>query len=240
MDEALRLTKQTIETRSARFRDLVVLVVGLAAACLVCTLVLRSWEPLLGLLLLVPLAGVFVWRDASLVNDWRRGIAELWIHDRLELEIFSTAVRGIPIFPSGMLGGMLAILPTKERGVGTAAFSRAMREALAGALELIGRCQRDQTALSTLAYTIGLTSLALALLRHSWMPLAGLLLLVPIRSLGFRIAVLRFRPWWRRVRELLPRECERSAFIEAAGRLDWEPIPAATKRRLLRSCGSAP
>src|SRR5208337_5049595 len=111
MDEALRLTKQAIERRSARFRNLVVGVVLLVTICLVCSLILLSWKPLLGLLLLIPLSGGFVWSDASLVNGWRRSIAELWFRDSLNLDIFSTAVRGMPIFPPGTLGGMLAVLP---------------------------------------------------------------------------------------------------------------------------------
>jgi hypothetical protein len=239
MDEALRLTERTIEARSARFRDLIVGLVVVAVVSLVCALVCRSWKPLLGLYLLVPLSGGFMWSDAALVDGWRRRIAALWRRDGLNLDIFSTAVRGMPIFPPRTLGGMLAVLPTTERGITAAALSSPMREALAGTMDTIGHCQGDRTALATLAHTIGLASLSSALLLPSWLPMVGLLLIPPIRGAGHGIAVLRFRRRWRRVRELLPGDGERRALVEAAARLDWNPIPATTKQKLLGSLGSA-
>jgi hypothetical protein len=238
MDEAIRLTKQTIEARAARFRKLVVGVVGLVATCLVCALAFLSWKPLLGLLLLVPLVCMFLWRDAALVNKWQRGIIDLWVSGDLNIDVFSRAVRSMPIFPPRTLDGMLAALPTRENGITLAALSPRLRKALAGTLEAVGRFQRERMALATLTYTIGLLCVAVALLRQSWMPLVGLLLIVPIQVAGRGIAVLRFRRRWRWLRELLPEDDERKALVETAGRLDWEPVPAAMKQRLLRSLGS--
>jgi hypothetical protein len=63
--------------------------------------------------------------------------------------------------------------------------------------------------------------------------MVGLLLIPPIRGAGHGIAALRFRRRWRRVRELLPGDRERRALVEAAARLDWDPIPATTKQKLL-------
>jgi hypothetical protein len=238
MGEAVRLTKQTMEKRAARFRDLVVGVVGLVLLCLLCALFFLSWKPLLGTLLLVPLSGAYLCRDISLVNDWQRGITGLWVHGGLDLDTFATAIRGIPYLPPRMLGGMLDALPTKERGIAGALLTPPLREALAGILDVIGRCQWDGTFLATLGYATGLGSAALAMLQHSWMPLAGLLLVFPIQGAGLWIVTLRFRNMWRRIRTLLAGESDVVAIMNAAGCLDWDPIPPRMKQKLLLPPGS--
>jgi hypothetical protein len=237
MDEAIRLTKQTIEARSARFRNLVVGVVVLSMSSLVCALAFLSWKPVLGTLLLLPFVSTFLWRDAALVHNWRRGITDFWVSDDLNLDVFSRAIRGMPIFPPATLDGMLAELPTSEHGIMPAALSPRLREALAATLDAVGRLQRDRMALSALAYTIGLSGLVAATLRLSWEPLAGLLLILPTHVVGRGIAVGRFRRRWQFSRGLLQGEDERRALAENASRFDWEPIPAAMKQSLLGSMG---
>ena len=102
--------------RAARFRNLVVAVVAVVGACLSCAAVLVSWKPLLGVLSLVTVVGAFLWADDRLVDDWRRKIADLWVHQGLDLDIFAKAMGGFPCSPRALLG-MLGTLPTKKTGI---------------------------------------------------------------------------------------------------------------------------
>ncbi|HEX8200215.1 MAG TPA: hypothetical protein VF590_06985 [Isosphaeraceae bacterium] len=196
---------------------------------------LLSWKPLLGLLYLVPLVGAFLWGDARLVARWQRRIAELWVRRELELDNFAVALRSNPILPPGMLSGMLATLPSQEAGPRTGQMTPAIREAVAARAQTILHCQSDRTALGTLGSLLGFTSLVAAAALQSWALLGGLLLTPLVLATGLWSPTLRFRRWRQRVRAILPQESEREELVALASRLDWESIPAESKRKLLLS-----
>jgi len=240
MNEALQLTKHTIDARAARFRNLVVAVVAVVGACLLGAAVLVSWKPLLGVLLLVTLVGAFLWADDRLVDDWRRKITGLWVHQGLDLDIFARAMRGIPIFPPRVLLGMLRTLPTKETGISAAGLTPPLRQAVGEALSTISRCHADRTALATLAYTAGLASLAWAAIIGSWVPVAGCLLALPLLGLSHASTSLRLRSWQWQVRQILPEETDRRSFAAIARQLDWGSIPSPRKEKWLDSLAQGP
>ena len=101
----------------------------------------------------------------------------MWTEEGLDLEIFAECIAGIRMLPPGTLGAMLATLPTGDH-------APAMKHALAVTLTSIHRGESDRTCFGVLAYTAAAAAVAAAVLKWSWMPLAGVLLVVPLFAMA--------------------------------------------------------
>jgi hypothetical protein len=234
--EAMDLTTATIDRRAARFRNLVVLLVILVAVSLLGAVLRLSWLPLLGLLALLPLCGFFIFLDTGLVNRWRQQVLEMWAEERLNLDGFTQAISSLRALPPQTVQGMLGSLPTKERTPAAAKPSPALRRALAATVNTIHRCENDWTGLVSIAYTLGVASLALAAVVESWRPLAGALLVAPVLAAAWGFKAARWRRWRRTVLALHRRHgLEWTTFLPAANQLDWGSVPDRKKQRLLDS-----
>ena len=82
--QAMQWTADALGRRLVRFRNLTITVGIVILVSLVASIALRSWRPLLGLLVLVPLCGVFWCRDATWVGRWQGRILALWCEGRLD------------------------------------------------------------------------------------------------------------------------------------------------------------
>ncbi len=161
LNEATTITTQTLALRAARFRNFVVAVVAVALAAMLWALLQTSWQPLLGLILLVPLCGAFLYLDARTVHRWQDHILETWAQDKLDLDIFSDTLTAIRALPPRTLRAMLDTLPNLQH---TATNTCDDRHALAASLQRENRRQSNRTLIVTLAYTAGLAALALVVI----------------------------------------------------------------------------
>jgi len=236
LKEAVSITTRAIDARAAHFRNLVIVVVGVAIISLIWGAFLASWQPLLGLLFLVPLCATFLYIDITLLNRWQRQIIDMWVQELLDLEIFSETMLTLRVLPQRVLKGMLGTLPTKENGLSVGHITPGIRKALAVTLQTINRCQNDRMALVAFAYIISCTFLVLAGIRWSLPSLLGLLFVLPL------IAAFKWTNDWRfqRLRKQImamkqDQGIELSNYVEVAAQLDWESIPHKKKDRLLSS-----
>lgn len=224
---------EIIQARTALFRNLVVSVVVLASIPIIWALVRLSLVPLGTLVLLVPLCGAFLYLDHRLVQDWRAQLLTMWAEGSLDLKLLTETIVQVRMLPPGMLRDMLDTLP-KRLGPGRA--PEGMRRAVTHTLRTLERCQGDRTAFVTAAYSLGLAALDSAAILRSWSPMLGLLLIPAIVGAGRWLEALRLRRWSRRMSETLQGHGrEARAIVEALALLDWAPIPARKKARLLDS-----
>jgi hypothetical protein len=227
--DAVDLTTRTIDRRAFHYRNLVVLLVLVVVVCVVWAGVSGSGLPLLGWLLLLPLCGGFLVFDSHLVNRWRERILRMWTEEELDLKIFAECIASIRMLPLGTLGAMLATLPPSDH-------APAMKHALAVTLTSIHRGESDRTSLGILAYTAAAAAVAAAVLMWSWMPLAGVLLVVPLFAMARVVRAARWRGWHRALVALQREQgLEPANFVEVSAKLDWGSIPAEEKHRLLHS-----
>ena len=225
LKEAVSITTQAIDARAARFRNLVIVVVGVAIISMVWAVFRMSWQPLLALLILMPLCAAFLYLNIALVNHWQEQIVDMWVRKLLDLDIFSCTLKS-----------MFCPLRNNQNALTSGQIPPATRKALAMTLKTISRCQNDRTAFVAFAYILCCTFLALAGIRWSLPPLLGLLFVLPL------IAAFKWTNDWRfqRLRKQIvgmkqDQGIELSNYVEVAAQLDWKSIPHMKKDRLLSS-----
>jgi hypothetical protein len=111
MQAAIQATLTTIRNRARFYRNLVVCVSAVLIVSLILAAVFRSVIPLMGLSLLVPLAGTYFVLDNRLTRLWSKQILELWAEGKLNLTAFSSVISAHPYVPPATLEGMLGVLP---------------------------------------------------------------------------------------------------------------------------------
>ena len=192
-NEAVKLTTQTINTRTVRFRNFVIAVVVVALGSVVWASIQWSWKPLLGLLLLVPLCGAFLYLDARLVHQWRQQVLEMWAQENLDLKTFSSAMSTIRTLPERTLRGMLDTLPNPQNMSKNGNLAPADRKALVLSLQTSSRQQNNRTLLTTITYTLGLATLALVAIQGFVQPLVVLPLILLAIGVTKWLNEFRFR-----------------------------------------------
>jgi hypothetical protein len=234
--DALELTTRTIDRRAFYFRNLVVLLVLAVLVFVVWAIVQLSGLPLLGLFLLLPLCGGFLLLDTYLVNHWRNRVLQMWAEEQLHLGAFIKSISTVRMLPPGTLTAMLATLPTSNPSAAAGKLSPAMKRALAVTLMTIHRCECDRIGFANLGYLVGAAAFVTAVIKWSWIPLVGVLLVLPIFA-GLRcLQAARWRRWHRTLASL-GREAglELPRFVQLAADLDWGSIAENRKQRLLTS-----
>jgi hypothetical protein len=191
--DALNLTARTIDRRAFHFRNLVVLLVLVAVACVLGSLVAWSGWPFVGLLAILPLCGGYLVLDNFQVNRWREKILEMWASKELDLDTFARAMASLRMLPAGTVGAMLATLPTSDRAPDAARLTPAMKRALADTVITLHSCASDPTKYVTLAYFLVVASLTWAALQRDWVPLLGCLVSGPVLLLGRVVSPWRLR-----------------------------------------------
>jgi hypothetical protein len=233
LQQAMSLTEHALRLRLKCYRNLVICVLVAAFLTLLWTAIQSSWLPLFGFLLFVPLTGAFLCVDSLLVHRWRQKLLQMWVDEQMDVDIFCETLCIIRVLPEQTLQGMLSTLPTQKKLQISEDVDPLVRMPLAETLQAINACESDRTLLASISITAGLASVALAAVLLSWLPLLGLLLVIPFFGLGAGINRLRLWCWKRKVLALLQEEPQLKNFVELAARLDWQPIAAKRKTRLL-------
>lgn len=108
---AIDRTAAALERRARCFRHQVVAVILVSCGCVMWAVLAGAAMPLLGLLSLVPVCGLFLIADERVLDGWRSEILTAWAGRLIDLSAFSAAIRGNPILPTATAEGMLLTLP---------------------------------------------------------------------------------------------------------------------------------
>jgi hypothetical protein len=112
--EAIDFTLRTIETRARLYRNVLVAVALVSVASVLASLIgWRVW-PLAGLILIVPLAGGFLFLDCRRVRRWHEAILEMCSTRGLDSAVFLQTLAQFKHVPVGSLHGMLNLLSARE------------------------------------------------------------------------------------------------------------------------------
>jgi hypothetical protein len=179
--EAINLTLRAFEDRARLYRNVVVAVSLVSVASLLTALVWwRAW-PLAGLILAVPIAGVFLFLDDCRVLRWQGEILRLCQTRGLDTTQFVDTISQFKHLPRNSLQGMLLALSTAKAVSPTSGRREAPRDATSATRER----NRDWKILAaTAALTLALSGVAAAPYWRSLWPLllagafAGLLVLL--------------------------------------------------------------
>lgn len=222
---ALSGTRLSLECRSARYRNLVVCVSLIGLAALIAALALWSPRPLLAWLLIVPVCGSFLIRDARAVARWRADLLEGWVAGTLDLDALREGLTSIKILPAATIAGMVDPLPTRARLQCFPDPKPLVRAALAATVLGIDRALIVRTAVAALALTVTIVLVAVAAAIGSWWPLVGLPLSFAHSIAARRIGSRPSRSWLRTMTSCRDRGLNPPQFTELAARLAWDSLP---------------
>jgi hypothetical protein len=179
---AIDLTTRGIECRARYFRNQVVAVALLMCVSVAVALAARSAVPLLGMVLVVPVCGMFLAADHRVLGHWRSELLTAWAMRDLDMAAFRNAIRANPALPRETTEAMLATLPIAGDLTAERLISTPTRRAIAA--ESLARHRSHADAIGFKAATAGIAGCALlgAFALRRWEPLVSLagLVLVPI------------------------------------------------------------
>jgi hypothetical protein len=233
--EALTLTVHLLESRARRYRNLVIAVLAVVFASAVWAGIQWSLSPLLGLLSLPCLCGLFFCLDALSVNRWRTQILTFWLAGRLDIDDFQYALKSMKDLPTKTIEAMLGSLPTREVVAMPVGATPVLRQGLAATLTCIHSCEAARSVAATAAWIVGTTSVAAAIIAESWLPGFGVLLILPVLGAGTIWRLLQLRRWRHAVLALFPDGEGLGVFVDAAARLDWESFKERRKHAMLNA-----
>jgi hypothetical protein len=189
IERAIQATKATIERRTRLHRNLVVAVVLVGLPASLAALALRNTLPCCGLILLVPLCGLFWTGDLRLVGRWRSAVLELWQSEGLRLTTLVAALASLPPLPPRTLAGMLTALCGGHEPSALDRLSAAEKADLAQRLQSRGRRDLAHLWCGTAAAT-GVMACVVAAVFH---PTPAMFLCLSIALFAWLLCRLRFR-----------------------------------------------
>ena len=231
---AIVQTITTIDTRARYFRNLVVTVVALTLGSISGAAVTWTFSPLAGLLLLLPVCGLFFFLDAKLLSDWRSQLFDAWLKKDIEFRDFCEAVSAIPMLPKDTLQRMLTTLPLTGDLPAEQRIFFSTRQATAALATAMHTRESDVMALKATGFAIATGSLITAVALWMWQPILGITVLA---LFPFMRKWLRHRRL-RALRERMATARAKPAFSNAkcgklVANLPWDPISTAEKDAFL-------
>jgi hypothetical protein len=158
LKEAVDATLQTIENRTRLYRNLVVCVAIISIASILLSIILLSWVPLCGLVLLPPLTGAFLFLDSRQVRRWQARVIEMW-RSGLILKEFEGTITGFRHVPPHTLNGMLSTLPKDSGQFRRDRATEEEKAFWAEKIDALGRRQEWETLIGAAALTLAIASL---------------------------------------------------------------------------------
>lgn len=113
--KALQLTQETLHCRARWYRNLVVCVSAVLVLAPAVALVLFSWKPLLGLLLLPLFCAIFTLQDGRIVCSWKDAILAMRRSEDLDLSNFCHAIEAHRGYPQKTIKAMLETLDERTK-----------------------------------------------------------------------------------------------------------------------------
>jgi hypothetical protein len=170
---AIDETTRTIDLRARYYRNLIVTVVSIAIVVLIGGFAAR-WSFLWGWLMLVPTCAVFFYLDCRVMNGWRQVLLSQWTRREIDCEVLRQTIRVKPGLPMGTAEGMLMTLPSAGDLRSEQELRSPTRQAIAAVVLAMHRARADALLLQTIASTIIVGALLVAIWTGSWKPLWAL------------------------------------------------------------------
>lgn len=236
---AIDQTTQTIDRRAKHFRNLIVAVTIVGLGSILWAGIAWSWLPLVGIFLLVPFCGLYLFIDEKLLSQWRHELFAGWEKGEIDFRALYDAVIAISTLPKNTVESMLEMLPSAGDLVTEQSISPSTREAIAAVVTTIYACRSDHIAFKAAGYTITGGVLIVAMTLWMWQPLLGV----------FTVSlVLLLRRWVKTRRLKSARERIITAqqepdfhlekFLEIVREIHWTPISASEKKTILATLAS--
>ena len=236
---AIDQTTQTIDRRAKHYRNLIVAVTIVGLGSIFWAGIAWSWLPLVGIFLLVPFCGLYLFIDGKLLNRWQHELFAHWERGELDFRALCDAVTAISTLPKNTVESMLETLPSAGDLVTEQSISSSTRKAIAAVVTTIHACRSDGIAFKAVGYTITGSVLIVAAALWMWQPLLGIL------SVSL---VLLLRKWLktRRLKGIRERiitaqqepDFHLEKFLEIVSKIYWTPISASEKKTILATLAS--
>lgn len=189
----INLTIAAIAKRVQNFRNQIVAVVVVSLVLVIAAAAFYSLGPLVGLIALVPLCGLFLSLDAKLLADWRAFVLTTWAQRDIDMFAFNHAMQAAPHLPEVTLSGMLGLLGTAQVGKIEAQAAVQTRQPVAAVVQLADTLGLQQLGVKVCAAAIVAASVCWATAAQAWQPL-GLVtavLLLPLVLHGLKASLQR-------------------------------------------------
>jgi hypothetical protein len=165
---AIDLTTQTIGKRARYYRNLIVIVVLIGLSSIGFALLMWSFKPLAGLLLLFPVCALFFLIDAKLLERWRSKLLQSWASKAIDFSALDDALNAISILPKETLQGMLATLPRVTEITAEQAIPQSTRVAVSAGIEVMYQNRSDLIAFKLAGFVVGVGTIMLAIVLSCW------------------------------------------------------------------------
>jgi hypothetical protein len=162
--EAINATLRSIEQRGRVYRNIVICVSLTFILSVLLAVGLWSWRPVIAMLFLLPISGLFLVLDGRQVRCWQANILQLWQFRGLKIEEFETVILSLGNVPRHTVEAMLAILP-KENEQGE--WSDEQKQTVSDSLLLAARSEERRILLAFFGLAAASASLAAAAVFHS-------------------------------------------------------------------------
>lgn len=241
VSNAFALTTALLDRRTRGYRNLVVVVAVAGLVVPVVAVVLWDWRTLLGWLLVVPAAGVGLFLDAKAVARWRNELLDAWADGRADLDSLRDTLGTIKSLPVRTLAGMLDPLPTRKRLGVPIDPPLHFRRLLADTIRQVDRASLRGMAVGLVGLTLVVAAVAAAVFTWSFWPLVGVPVGVTLGWLARRVGAWPPKKWLRGLTAALQQgDGQAPAFVELAGRLAWDGLPAGSRERWVAVVRSEP
>jgi hypothetical protein len=163
-----------IEIRARCWRNQVVAVVSIGGCSIVWAILARSFLPLAGLLLLVPVCGWFLFADRRALYTWHTELFASWARREIDFFALAAFVRAIPGLPKETLEGMLGTLPVIDALPAEQAVHAPTRQAVAATALTLSRMHCDSLAFKSCTAAVVTMSALMVICTGRWLMLGGL------------------------------------------------------------------
>jgi hypothetical protein len=238
---AIDHTTQTIDRRAKHYRNLIVVVTFVSLGSILWAGIVRSWSPLAGIFLLVPLCGLYFFFDEKLLNQWRHELFAQWEKGKLDFRALYDAVTSISTLPKNSVESMLETLPSVGDLVTEQSISSSTRHAIAAVVTAIHACRSDHVAFKAAGYSIAGGVLIAAVVFWMWQPILGLFALSLVLLLRRWVKIQRLKGAKEKIIKAQQEpEFNLEKFLEIVSKIHWSPISASEKETFLTTlCGAA-
>jgi len=232
--DAIDRTTQTVDNRAKQFRNLIVAVTLVSVGATLWAGLAWSWLPLTGILLLVPVCGLYLFLDGKLLNQWRKELFVTWASGEIDFWAFHEAIKPISRLPEDTLKSMLETLPNAGDLVTEQSVSKNTRWTTAAVVNMVHSCRSDAIAFKTVRYTI-IGSVVIALTAFwRWQPLLGMAAVGLLFFLQRGVKAKRLSGARKKIQAAqLEPDFSTETFLEIVSQINWSPISPAEKETFL-------
>ena len=230
---AIDQTAQTIDRRAKCYRNLIAVVTIVSLCSIGGALAAWTLEPLIGLLLIFPVCGLYFFVDGEILHGWRSQLIASWTIGELDFWAFRDAMRAASYLPKATLQSMVEILPSSPNWAMERAASERTRRALALVVAAIHRRCANTALVRVAASVMVVASVIFAVTLGVWYPMLFVAAIVPLPLL---VVWMKWRQL-RKLRTLIVTACRDpefngEIFSGLLNHLDWSGMSLSDREEL--------